>query len=157
MKDLGRLDIGLYFDDLPLGTTFHTAGRTITEGELAAYINLTWFTEELFTNDHDRRDFAIPGRPVPMSLVFAFAEGLVLPSMIRTGLAFLHTDLDVKGPTFVGDTIYVHAEVIEARITSKQPDRGLVRTRNTVTNAAKQAVLVYQPLRLMKCRPSQSA
>ena len=152
MKDLGRLDTGLYFDDLELGATFHTAGRTITEGELAAYINLTWFTEELFTNQHDRSDFAIPGRPVPMSMVFAFAEGLVLPSMIRTGLAFLHTDLDVKGPTFVGDTIYVHAEVIEARAV-KNPDRGLIRTRNTVMNAAKETVLVYQPLRLMKRRP----
>ena len=153
MKDYGRLDTGLYYDDLELGSTFHTGGRTITEAELAAYINLTWFTEELFTNQDDRTDFAIKGRPVPASLVFTFSEGLVLHSMIRTGLAFLHTDLDVKGPTFVGNTIYVHVEVIESRAV-KNPDRGLIRTRNTVTNAAGETVLVYQPLRLMKRRPS---
>ena len=153
MKDHGRLDTGLYYDDLELGSTFHTGGRTITEGDLAAYVNLTWFTEELFTNQHDRGDIAIGGRPVPMSMVFAFAEGLVLPSMIRTGLAFLHTDLDVKGATNVGDTIYVRCEVIEARPT-KNPDRGLVRTRNSVENQDGKIVIVYQPLRLMKRRPS---
>ena len=153
MNDLGRLDTGLYYDDLDPGTTFHTAGRTITEGELAAYVNLTWFTEELFTNQHDRSDFAITGRPVPASMVFTFSEGLVLPSMIRTGLAFLNTDLDVKGPTFVGDTIYVHCEVIEAREV-KNPDRGLIRTRNTVNKQDGKTVLVYQPLRLMKKRPA---
>ena len=152
MKDHGRLDTGLYYDDLPLGATFHTGGRTITEGELHAYVNLTWFTEELFTNTHDRGDIAIPSRPVPASLVFAFSEGLVLPSMIRTGLAFFNTDLDVKAPTFVGDTIYVRCEVVETR-TTKNPDRGLIRTRNTVQNQDGKTVIVYQPLRLMKRRP----
>ena len=154
MKDLGRLDTGLYFDDLAPGTTFYTGGRTITEGELVAYVALTWFTEELFTNQHDRADYAIAGRPVPASLVFTFAEGLVMHSMNRTGLAFLHTELDVKGPTNVGDTIYVHVEVIEAREV-KNPERGLIRTRNTVTNAKKDTLLIYQPLRLMKRRPRQ--
>ena len=153
MKDHGRLDTGLYYDDLELGSTFHTGGRTITAGDVSAYVNLIWFTEELFTNHHDRSGLAIPNLPAPASLVFAFAEGLVLPSMIRTGLAFLNTDLDVKGPTFVGDTIYVRCEVVEARPT-KNLDRGLVRTRNTVENQDGKAVIVYQPLRLMKRRPA---
>ena len=151
MKDLGRLGGGLFYEDLEPGTRWHTAGRTITEADLVAYVNLTWFTEELFTNQHDRTDHAIAGRPVPAGLVFTMAEGLVLPSMERTGLAFLHTDLDVKRPTLVGDTIYVRCEVIEARGTSK-PDRGLVRTRNVVTNASGEPVLVCQPLRLMRRR-----
>lgn len=151
MRDLGRLGRGLFYEDLALGTRWHTAGRTLTEADLVAYVNLTWFTEGLFTDQHDRSDNAIGGRPVPASMVFTMAEGLVLPSMERTGLAFLHTDLDVKGPTVVGDTIYVRCEVIEARETSKR-DRGLIRTRNTVVNAAGEPVVVYQPLRLMRRR-----
>lgn len=156
MKDLGRLTRGLYYEDLPLGTTWHSAGRTLLESDLAAYVNLTWFTEELFTNQHDQSGNAIGGKPVPASMVFAMAEGLVLPSMERTGLAFLHTDLDVKQSTLVGDTIYVHCEVIESRLTSKA-DRALVRTRNTVRKGDGTTVLVYQPLRLMKQRPQESA
>jgi acyl dehydratase len=154
MKDLGRLTRGLYFEDLAVGTTWHSAGRTILEADLAAYVNLTWFTEELFTNQHDRAGNAIAGRPVPAAMVFAMAEGLVLPSMERTGLAFLNTDLDVKQSTLVGDTIYVHCEVVEARITSKG-DRGLVRTRNVVSKAGGETVLVYRPQRLMKLRANQ--
>lgn len=151
MRDLGRLTGGLLYEDLTPGTRWHTAGRTIFESDLAHYVNLTWFTEELFTNTHDRESFAITGRPVPAIMVMAFAEGLVLPSMDRTGLAFLHVDMDVKAPTQVGDTVRVDCEVIEARTTSRG-DRGVVRTRNTVSNQSGQVVLVYQPLRLIKRR-----
>jgi acyl dehydratase len=153
MKDLGRLTGGLFFEDHEAGTRWHTAGRTVFESDLCTYVNLTWFTEELFTNMHDRDGFAIRGRPVPALLVMAIAEGLVLPSMDRTGLAFLHVDMDVKAPTQVGDTLRVDCEVIEARLTSSG-DKGLVRTRNTVSNQAGQVVLVYQPLRLVRCRPT---
>lgn len=152
MKDLGRLGGGLFYEDLTLGTRWRSAGRTILESDLAAYINLTWFTEDLFTNLDDRTGIAIAGRPVPAILVMAMAEGLVLPSMERTGLAFLNTEMDVKGPIQVGDTLYVECEVIESRLTSSG-DKALVRTRNTVNNQAGKTVLVYQPLRLMKCRP----
>ena len=77
----------------------------------------------------------------------------MLPSMNRTGLAFLQVDMDVKAPVQVGDTVRVHCEVIEARLTSAG-DRGLVRTRNTVYNQHRAAVLVYRPLRLFKRRPA---
>lgn len=153
MNDLGRLGRGLYFEDLPTGTRWHSAGRTVFESDLASYVNLTWFTEELFTNLDDRSGFAITGRPVPAILVMAFAEGLVLPSMERTGLAFLHVDMDVKAPVRVGDTVYVDCEVVESRLSSAG-DKALVRTRNTVRNQAGETVLVYQPLRLIKRRPA---
>jgi hypothetical protein len=147
--DYGRITRGFYFEDLTLGTTWLSQGRTLVEGDLGSYVNLTWFTEDLFTNQHQRGGNAIAGRPVPALMIMAFAEGLVLPSMDRTGLAFLNVEMDVKRPVQVGDTIYVHCEVIEARMTSK-PGRGLVRTRNTVTNQDGDEVLVYRPLRLIK-------
>ena len=49
---------------------------------------------------------------------------------------------------------YVNCEMVEARVTSKA-DRGLVRTSNTVTNAAGVTLMVYRPLRLMKMRGSE--
>lgn len=151
MTKLGRLSRGLYFEDLCLGTTWHTAGRTLTESDLMSFVNLTWFTEELFTNQHDTSDNAIKGRPVPAGMIFTMSEGLVVPSLERAGLAFLQMSMDVKAPTSIGDTIYVECEVIEARKTSK-PHRGLVRTRNTVTNQDGKTVLIYEPLRLIKFR-----
>ena len=51
--------------------------------------------------------------------VYSFAEGLLLPTMQDSGIAFLNAELDVRGPTFVGDTIHVESEVTEHRLTTK--------------------------------------
>ena len=102
--------------------------------------------ELLFASDGRR---SMQGRAVPGALVYSFAEGLLLPTMQDTGLAFLNATLDVKGPTLVGDTIHVEAEVIEHRLTSKG-DRGLVRFANKVLNQRGETVLEYNPLRMLK-------
>jgi len=139
---------GFAFENLRLGFRFRTHRRTIAEADLAAFVNLTWLTEELFAVEDDSNR-AIKGRPVPGALVYSFAEGLLLPTMQDTGLAFLNATLDVKGPTVVGDTIHVECEVIEHRLTSKG-DRGLVRFANKVVNQRGETVLEYNPLRLLK-------
>jgi acyl dehydratase len=141
---------GFCFEDLKVGFRFRTHRRTIAESDLTGFVNLTWLTEELFAVDDDSTR-AIKGRAVPGALVYSFAEGLLLPTMQDTGLAFLNTTLDVKGPTVVGDTIYVDSEVTEHRLTSKG-DRGLVRFANKVVNQRGEVVLEYNPLRLLKRR-----
>jgi acyl dehydratase len=139
---------GLCFEDLRVGFRFRTHRRTVAEADLASFINLTWMTEELFAvEDDSQRD--IKGRAVPGALVYSFAEGLLLPTMQDTGLAFLNASLDVRRPTLVGDTIHVESEVIEHRLTSKG-DRGLVRFANRVVNQRGEVVLEYNPLRLLK-------
>ena len=139
---------GFCFEDLRVGFRFRTHRRTIAEADLAGFVNLSWLTEELFTVADDAAR-AIKGRAVPGALVYAFAEGLLLPTMQDTGLAFLNATLDVKGPSVVGDTIHVESEVVEARLTSKG-DRGLVRFANKVVNQRGETVLEYNPLRLLK-------
>ena len=139
---------GFGFSDLKLGFRFRTHRRTIAESDLAAFVNLTWLTEELFAVQDDSQR-AIKGRPVPGALVYSFAEGLLLPTMQDTGLAFLNATIDIKGPTAVGDTIHVESEVTEHRLTSKG-DRGLVRFANKVINQRGETVLEYNPLRMLK-------
>ncbi|MGQ9371500.1 acyl dehydratase [Azospirillum sp. ST 5-10] len=146
-----KIGTGFHFEDLAVGMRFRSAGRTVTEADLNGFCNLTWLTEELFTNAAHRAGTALPARVVPGALVYAFAEGLMLPMMQDTGLAFLEADVKVKGPTVVGDTITVFCEVVEARRTSKG-DRGLVRTWNSVRRADGTEVLTYNPLRMIKAR-----
>ncbi len=152
-KEMKLLGLGLFWDDLSVGDRFRTAGRTLTETDLVNFVNLSWLAEELFTNIEDRKSMAIAGRVVPAALVYGCAEGLLLPMMQGTGLAFLNATLDVRGPTFVGDTIHVECTVSELRQTSKG-NRGLVRTENLVINQRGETVLAYNPLRLMKGRDS---
>jgi acyl dehydratase len=139
---------GYCFEDLKVGFRFRTHRRTISESDLGAFVNLTWLTEELFAVADDSGR-AIKGRPVPGALIYSFAEGLLLPTMQDTGLAFLNATIDIKGPSVIGDTIYVEAEVTEARLTSKG-DRGLVRFANKVINQHGAVVLEYNPLRMLK-------
>ena len=139
---------GYAYEDLKVGMRFRTHRRTIAESDLASFVNLTWLTEELFAVEDDSSR-AIKGRAVPGALVYSFAEGLLLPSMQDTGLAFLNATLDVKAPTVVGDTIHVEVEVTEARLTSKG-DHGLVRFANKVVNQRGETVIEYNPLRMLK-------
>jgi acyl dehydratase len=145
MKVVGR---GFSFEDLKPGFRFRTHRRTIAEADVTAFVNLSWLTEELFTVEDDAGR-AIKGRAVPAALVYSFAEGLLLPTMQDTGLAFLNATLDVKAPTVVGDTIHVESEVIEHRLASSG-ERGLVRFANKVINQRGESVLEYNPLRLLK-------
>lgn len=150
MKLLGH---GMYWQEMPVGAKYKTYGRTITETDIVNFISCTGFLEVLFTDmEYVREHSAIKGRLAPGALVYALAEGLTMMGTIQgTGLAFLGMELDVKAPTFAGDTIHVEIEVTEQRGVSKG-GRGLVRTRNSVINQRGETVLVYTPLRLMAGR-----
>ena len=150
-KILGQ---GMYWQDMKVGNTYTTFGRTITEPDIVNFVSCTGMLELLFTNAVYREtESAIKGRLSPGALVFSIAEGLVIAGTIQgTGMAFLGMELDIKGPTFAGDTVHVEIEVTESRETSK-PGRGIVKTRNTVVNQHGKVVMVYNPVRMMKGRP----
>lgn len=144
------IGLGRCWEDMPVGYRFKTVGRTITEADLVNFIGVTGMVEVLFTDATFARQHAPRGgRLVPAALLYSMAEGLIFQAALQgTGLAFLNMELDVKGPTFVGDTIYVEVKVVESRPTSKDPGRGLVRTRNKIVNQKSETVIVYTPLRL---------
>jgi acyl dehydratase len=155
MNDVTQLGHGLYFEDFPVGRRFRSLGRTIQDADLCAFVNVTHMNEVLFTDmEYVAAHSPIKGRVVPGALSYTFAEGLcIVDTLQHTGLAFLNMEMDMSGPAFVGDTIHVEIEVIEARRSGSRPDRGLVRTRNQVVKQDGSLVLTYTPLRLVKCRP----
>ncbi len=151
MNDVLRTT-GFYFEEVEVGLKFKTRSRTITEADLVNFCNVTWMTESLFTDlEHGRDGAGAYGRVVPGVMVYAMSEGLLTYTMEHTGLAFLHADFTVKGPAYVGDTLHVEVEVIEARPTSK-PGRGLVRTRNIVRKESGEECIIYEPLRMLRSK-----
>ena len=120
---------------MTVGSAFRTAARTVTESDLVQFVNLCGFNEPLFYDERHAAEGGYTGRLVPGALVYALGEGLVIQthSFAGTGLAFMHMELDVRRPTFVGDTIDVVVEILESRASSK-PGRGVVKSRNTVYN-----------------------
>jgi len=146
--------LGMYSEDLPVGRTFRTIGRTVTEDDITNFVNATGMVEVLFTNiEFLREESDIKQRLAPGALGYCFAEGLLVQStMQHTGFAFLHMDMNVHAPVFAGDTIHVEVEVIEERLSKNRPGRGLVRTRNKVVKQDGTVAITYTPLRMVKCR-----
>ena len=154
MSNMEIVGLGFYFEDLPLGRTFQTIGRTITEADIVNFINTTGMTEVLFMNmEFLAEESDIKGRVAPGALGYTFAEGLLVQAtMQHTGFAFLNMELSIEAPVFAGDTLHVECEVIEARLSKSRPGRGLVRTRNQVVKQDGTVALIYTPLRMVKCR-----
>jgi acyl dehydratase len=148
------LGLGLFYEDLPVGRTFRTIGRTVTETDIINFVTCTGMTEVLFTDfEFQAAESDIKGRVAPGALVFSFIEGLLVQAtMQHTGFAFLDMQLAVKRPTVAGDTIHAEVEVIEARRSQSRPSRGIVRTRNTVLNQHGEVVMTYTPARMVKAR-----
>jgi acyl dehydratase len=149
--------LGLYFEDLPVGRQFKTIGRTVTEADITNFVNCTGMVEVLFTNtEFLAHESDIKGRPAPGALVYSFAEGFLVQSVMQhTGLAFLHMELSVESPVVAGDTIHAECEIIEARRSKSRPGRGLVRSRIHVVKQDGTVALTYTPLRMVRCRTEE--
>jgi acyl dehydratase len=145
------LHTGLTWEQTPVGFTFRTAARTVTESDLVGFVNLGGFNEPLFYDARHSATAGYAGRLIPGALVYVFAEGLIQQSLALhgTGLAFMHLDLTLCAPTYVGDTIHVAVETLESRATSR-PGRGVVTTRCTVVNQHQTTVAVFLPVRLIR-------
>ncbi len=153
LTGIPELITGRTWEEMPVGFTFRSSSRTITEPDIRGFVNLAGINEPLFYDAQAGLEAGYTAPPAPGMMTFAFAEGLVIQggSIHGTGLAFMHTDMKVAAPVYAGDTITVVVEVTESRATSK-PGRGVVTTRNTVVNQRGETVMVYNPVRLTKGR-----
>ncbi len=145
------LATGRTWQEMPVGLAFRTPGRTMTEADLISFLGLSLYTEPLFLDAGHAAEGGYTGRLLPGGLTFIVAEGLVLQTNVLhgTGLAFMHSDLEIRKPVYVGDTIHVAVEVTESRASSR-PGRGVVTTRNLVRNQRGEAVMEYNPVRLIR-------
>jgi acyl dehydratase len=150
-SDIPLLVRGQTWDEMEVGKPARTASRTITETDLINFITLFGFNEPLFWDAGHAATVGYEGRLLPGALTYCMAEGLVLQTHLLhgTGVAFVHMDLDVKRPVFVGDTIYAVVETTEARAASTG-NRGVVTATVSVRNQRDEEVLVYKPVRIIR-------
>lgn len=118
-----------YFEEMEIGTTFESAGRTITETDFVVHSMLTGDWTELHTN----REYAAEGpygeRIAHGPMTFNITTGLVQRSgfVERTVIAFLGMNyMEVPNPLFIGDTISATFEVTDRRELDSRDDAGLV-------------------------------
>lgn len=126
---------GKYFDELDVGDTWETAGRTITETDLVLFASWSGDNHPLHTNEEYAKTTQFGTRIFHGPGVFAAATGLEVRLGFKDGtaIAFLGMTWNLKAPVMIGDTIRVK-ETVATKRESKKPDRGIITFDVAVLN-----------------------
>ena len=122
---------GRTYYDFEVGSTIrHKPGRTITETDNIWFTLLTMNTHPL----HFDTEFAATsqfGQPLVNScLTLSMVTGISVADISQGAIANLGWDnVKLKGPVFVGDTIYAETDVLDKRLSKSKPDQGIVSVR----------------------------
>ena len=148
----------MYFDDFTPGRTFRTKGCTLCEAQIL--------------------DFALQYDPQPFHLDKLAAEKSPYAGLIASGFQTLLVSFRLwyaekvinagsigspgmdevrwTAPVRPGDTIYVEAEVLEARPSKSKPDRGIATIQYVVKNQHDETVMTYKVAHLLMRSPGAS-
>ncbi|MET7991795.1 MaoC/PaaZ C-terminal domain-containing protein [Amycolatopsis sp. NPDC005232] len=121
---------GLLYEDLSVGLSFRSPGRTITDADVIGFAGLTGDFSEVHTSDVYAKASQFGRRIAHGMLGLAYAHGLMWPrtELLRnTAIAFLGIkEWRFVGPIFIGDTIFVNYSVAEMRDSKSKPDQAIV-------------------------------
>ena len=150
---------GKTFEDFALGDVMVTRGRTIDIGDISAFAGLTGDHYPLHIDEEHARGTRFGTRIAHGPFTFTIAVGLV-------GLSGFYGDaivalLEIKSmratrPVIAGDTLKVHAEVIELTI-GDNPKYGTLGVNYSVRNQRDEEVMVFQQYMLARRKPAEAA
>ncbi|GAB4571979.1 MAG: MaoC/PaaZ C-terminal domain-containing protein [Anaerolineae bacterium] len=109
---------GLYFEDLELGWTVQTKGRTITEADVVNFAGISGDFNPLHVDATFAAGTEFGQRIAHGALVLSIATGLTYQAgfMEDTVMAFLSLEWKYSAPTFLGDTIHCEVEIIDLKL-----------------------------------------
>jgi 3-hydroxybutyryl-CoA dehydratase len=146
--------ISAYLDDISVGDTHVTGGRTLTETHLVNFAMLTGDWHPIHTDtEYAAADERFGDRIAHGALVLSFALGLVTfwPPAMK---AFYGIDkLRFVAPTRIGDTLHVATEVLD--VARRPTGDGVVTSKFVVHNQRGEDVLVAELKSLVAGRPEQ--
>lgn len=145
----------MYFEDLAVGQTFGTGTIEVEPEKLKAFS--AEFDPQPFHLDEEAAQASLFGRLVASGWHTAaltmklLAEGelKIVGGLIGLGVE----DLRWPRPVYPGDVLRVESEVLGVRQSKSQPDRGIVRVRNTTLNQEGQPVLIQVVNMIVPRRP----
>lgn len=140
-----------YWEDFTIGEEVTTPSITITEAHLVNWAGLTMDFYPLHMDEEYAKKTIFEGRIAHGPLTFAMAIGLVY----RTGiygdsiLAWLGVEnMKIPAPVRIGDTIRVHAKVIEKRET-QNPSRGIIKFNWEIKNQRDETIMMLDYVLVM--------
>lgn len=147
----------LYWEDLEVGLTTRSPGRTITEADLVAFAGLSGDFNQIHMDAVFAAERGLGGERLVHGLLgVAFMSGLFTRTPMGMGMqgqliAMLGLEWRFPRPLRVGDTVHVRAEVVDRRPTSK-PGRGIVEIRRELVNQRGEVTQVGHTPMMVRCR-----
>ncbi|WP_338450697.1 MaoC/PaaZ C-terminal domain-containing protein [Niallia oryzisoli] len=136
-----------YFEEYKIGETWTSTGRTITESDLVMFSSFSgdWFP--LHTDKEYAANTHFEQRIAHGMLILSVTTGLLRfePGIV---VAFYGMDkVRFTNPTFIGDTIYLNATVIDLK--EKGQSQGVVTVLQEVKKQTEEVVAVLEMKILM--------
>lgn len=140
------MPFGRTFEEFEVGAVYkHWPGRTITEYDDMLFCMLTMNHHPLHIDANYAEGSQFRQRLVVGPLVLSVVLGMTVADVSGKAIANLEFE-QVKhvGPTFHGDTIYAETTVLDKKISSSKPNRGVVTVETLAFNQRGETVLTFK-------------
>lgn len=109
--------IGYYFEEIEVGKTMVTRGRTVTESDIVQFAALTGDYNPMHTDAEYMKAHPMGQRVAHGLLTLSYAVGQLyqLGFMERTVLAFRGLEMKFSLPVLIGDTTHVRLTVTDKK------------------------------------------
>ncbi len=145
---------GNRFEDMQVGRTFnHHWGRTITDGDNAAFTTQTLSYCPLYLNQTYAQSMDHPQTVVNPLLVFNVVFGLTVEDLSEGGGPFLGVDeCRFLKPIYPNDTLTAHSTVTDVRDSKSQREFGIVTWHTEGFNQHGDCVIRFNRTNLVRRR-----
>ncbi len=148
---------GRWFEELPVGTRVeHVTRRTVTETDNVLFTTMTMNPAPMHLDAEYAAASEFGQVLVNSMFTAALVVGLSVADLtLGTIVAQLGmTDVSFPSPVFVGDTVRVSTEVVEARASSSRPAAGIVVFEHEARNQRDQVICRMRRTGLMHRQPA---
>ncbi|HEX2906963.1 MAG TPA: MaoC/PaaZ C-terminal domain-containing protein [Phototrophicaceae bacterium] len=148
--------LGYYFEEVEIGQTFVTRGRTITEADIVQFAALTGDFNPIHTNAEYAKTHMVGQRVAHGMLTLSYAVGLIyqLGFMERTVLVFRSLEIKFSQTVFIGDTIHAQLTITEKK-EMKRLGGGIVTAEVKIINQAGKTIQSGSMELLMALKPAE--
>jgi acyl dehydratase len=148
----------LYLEDLSVGQTFHSDSVTVNLERIKAFA--ADFDPQPFHLDESAAGSSLFGCLVASGWhTAALSMRLMVKSDFKVAGGLIGVGVEAirwPRPVYPGDVLRVESEIVDVRPSQSNPDRGIVRIRNTTVNQDNQPVMIQTASLVVPRRPVAS-
>ena len=140
------MQFGRTYEEFEIDAIYkHWPGRTITQADDMLFCMLTMNHNPLHIDDNYTENTQY-GKPlVAGPLIFSIALGMSVPDVSGKAIANLEFEyVRHLAPTFHGDTIYAETKVLDKKLSTSKPDRGIITVETIAYNQRGETVLSFK-------------